>query len=105
MRGTGYILQYSPSDQRGMIHLGGGDHSALLAFALSDCDETVRDELKSGEIPSGPAVKVQLDVAIRKGGLWATNVTLAGRKAATSAKNNSKASRKRAKKAAAKRKR
>jgi hypothetical protein len=86
MRGTGYILQYDPSKKRGMIHLGGKDHSALLDFDLSACDKTVRGELKAGKLPGGPAVKVQFEPAIKRGGLWAAKVCLAKKKAASKRK-------------------
>jgi hypothetical protein len=105
MRATGYILQYSSPEKRGMVHLGGGEHASLLPLTLSDCDWKVQAELTSGQLPGGSAVNVQFDIALRDGGLVATSVRLAGKKAAPPSKRRAKISKRRTKKSAAKRKR
>jgi hypothetical protein len=104
MRATGYILQYSSTEKRGMVHLGGGEHASLLPFAFSDCDKKVQAELTSGQLPGGSAVNTQFEIALRDGGLVATQVSLARQKS-SSARRNTKASRKRPKKPTSKRKR
>jgi hypothetical protein len=82
MLATGHILQYSPTKKRGTLHLGGKGHSALLTFGVEDCTKTVQDELQRGEIPDGPALKVQFNISLRHGGLVGTRIRLADKKPA-----------------------
>ena len=102
MHGRGYILQYNLGDERGMVHLGGAEHGSVLPFALSDCDKIVGEKLKSGDPPGGSGIRVDFDIALKDGGLCATDVCLASRKAMASSK---KTSRKSPRKARARRRR
>jgi hypothetical protein len=74
MRATGHIVQYSPEDKRGMIHLGGKGDTALLSFVLEDCDKAVCDKLLNTAIPEGHPLSVAFDITLKNRGLWATGI-------------------------------
>jgi hypothetical protein len=103
MHGTGYIVQYSSTEKRGTIHMGGDEHFSLLPFAFSDCERTVQTELIRGQLAGGSAVKVQFEIALRKGSLVATNISPEAKKSAAAAKVRSRTSSRRKKTPAAKR--
>ena len=80
MHATGHVLQWSNSAKRGTIHLGGGNHAALVSFAHGDCDRKLRDQLRGGDVPPGASVSVRFDIVLREGALAGVRVRPAGKK-------------------------
>lgn len=77
MHWNGYVVQWNNEKQRGMIHLGGRGHSALLGFAAAGCDAELKKQLRLADIPSAAAIPVQLGVGIRDGNVLAMPVSVA----------------------------
>ncbi len=75
MQGQGFVVQFSVNDARGLIHAGGPDHSAFLAFRFADCNGPVQAQLAKGDIPPGPSFPVQFDIVLNNGHLFAVNIT------------------------------
>lgn len=75
MQGQGFVVQASVNDQRGLIHVGGTDASAFLAFRFADCSSPVQQQLATGDVPPGGSFPVQFQIALNDGHLVAVNVT------------------------------
>jgi hypothetical protein len=75
MHGQGFVVQFSINDARGLIHAGGTDQSAFLAFRFANCNGPVQQQLAKGDVPPGPSFAVQFDIVLDNGHLFAVNVT------------------------------
>jgi hypothetical protein len=74
MSQPGTIVQYSPNDQFGLIHVGGADHAAFLSFAYGSCCGPLQTQLNQGDIPPAASIPVTFDTSFVNGSLVAIGV-------------------------------